>query len=260
MMVKVYHNEAVTDWIYGQIRAKMTDESRYSGPWHASALTQCLRKSVLTKKYRPTPQKEEIPQLAQGFALQEWYFGAEEDGVLYQVHVKDCEAIDDPDATCECPAAIFSADHISGDNIIEMKSTMRGRDKFIREDSINDAEGWHMRTRMYCAVHEINTAHIVVQFKGYPDRLEAWTMEFTDKELDEARQQIAEYLGVLTMADAKKRIPSVKSRKWAYECGYCPFYLHFCKDKLEKAGMEPPPTKKNGSDRGKEYQSYQIRP
>lgn len=255
-MAKVYLNEAVTDWIYGQIRQKMSDPTRDSGPWHASALTQCLRHSVLSRKYKPVPQRDDIPQLAQGFALQEWYFGPEEDGVLYVVHSKKCEAVDDPDAECECPAAIFSADHISGDNIIEMKSTMRGFDKFIREDSINSQESWHMRTRMYCAVHEINTAHIVVQFKGYPDKLAAWTFEFTDAELEEARQQIAENLDVLTRAEKSGKVPSVKFRKWAWECGYCPFYLHFCKDKLVKAGMDLPEKKRNG----KEYQDYQIKP
>lgn len=238
----------------------MADPTRHEGPWHASSLTQCLRYSVLSRKYKPVPQREEIPQLAQGFALQEWYFGPEEDGVLYVVHAKDCEGVEDPDAKCECPGAIFSVDAISGNNVLEMKSTARGRDKFFRENSIASQEGWLMRTRMYCAVHEMNTAHIIVQFKGYPDKLEAWTFEFTDRELDEARQQIADNLDVLTRAEKSGMIPSVKFRKWTWECGYCPFYVNFCEKKLKRAKMELPDVKKTGSDRGNRHKAYQIKP
>ena len=85
-MPKIYENQQATEFFIQLARDKMAQGKRYEEPVHASALTTCTRQSVLKDLYRPGVAGDEIPQLASGFALQEWYWGAEDDGDLIRLH------------------------------------------------------------------------------------------------------------------------------------------------------------------------------
>jgi len=225
--MKLYENEPVANAIIGALRKKMTDPSRFEGHFHASDLTRCARQVILNRQHRPSPDKPSLLRMALGHALQEWLLGPEDEGVSVVLHQDDCAG----EAGCKCDlTVVFSVDKMVGDDVIEMKSTRMSPARFTTE-SITDGKDWTERTRLYCAIHGRKRAHIVVFFI-FAGELRAWTLDFTEKDLAEGLEYARERAALLTKATADKKLPSVRTRRWAWECGWCPFYEYFCKDRL----------------------------
>lgn len=83
--MKLYLDDRVTRYILNQKRDEFTasDAERIAGPLHASDLSQCLRKTVRTRRGdRPPLDSEAILRFSAGFAIQEWWLGSEADGEL----------------------------------------------------------------------------------------------------------------------------------------------------------------------------------
>ena len=135
---------------------------------------------------------------------------------------------------CQCPiTAIFSADKSVGQHILEFKTTRKKMADFNEED----LEHWLARTRMYCAVHGRKKAHIFVFF-WFQTAVRAWTLEFNDADLAASKKEIEASLKTLTGAGDTP--PAVTTRKFDWECTYCPFLEAFCRPALVKAKMPIP--------------------
>ena len=232
--MKAYENQRMTDWAIKQVGNKMGIEQAREGPFHASEIYSCHRKVFKNRTEPRTFSAETILKFALGFAMQEWFFGAEDDGVIMN------EVVYSPDK-------IFDAD-----NVGEFKTTRRSYEKYdktggktdktkpkVRFD-VMDNESWIDRTGAYCAEFGINKAHILVFFL-YSNELHAWTLEFTDAELaairvDNAgrRDALQESFDKATKTK-KSKPPSVTTRTADWECEWCP-YFEGCLTELIKDG------------------------
>lgn len=234
--MKLYENESAVTWLIEQMRRRMSGAERRTGPWHASDLDRCLRRSWLTRKHNPPHDAETILRFAGGFAMQEWFLGQEDAGVVYTAHEPGCSRGEQPekDGDCQCPiTAIFSADKSVGQHILEFKTTRKKMADFNEED----LEHWLSRTRSYCMVHGKKKAHIFVFF-WFQTAVRAWTLEFNDADLAASKKEIEASLKTLTGAGDTP--PAVTTRKFDWECGLCPFYYRFCQADLTKRGMKLP--------------------
>lgn len=220
--MKVYENQRMTDWAISQVGKKMLIEQTRTGLFHASEIYSCFRRTWFNRQEAVQYPKETILKFAVGFAMQEWFFGPEEDGE-------------------ELNGVIFSPDRVfDPKNIGEFKTTRRSYEKYQKDGTrylkdlpkikfdIEANESWIDRTGAYCAEFNINKAHILVFFL-FSNELHAWTLEFEDKELVAIRAEIEEKRIALTAAfdTAKKskgkKLPSVQTRTGDWECRFCPY-------------------------------------
>lgn len=224
--MKSYENPRVGDWAIRQILIKLNRQDR-TGPFHASEVYQCLRKTIMARREPAEYGRDAVLRFATGFALQEYFLGPEEDGI---------EALN----------IVLSADRMVKGQVLEFKSTrkpyealpkdpltgkgIRGAEK-VKFDAA-DQDQWVLRVRAYCAAHNVNRAHILVYFI-YGDDLRAWTFEFTDEELDAAREEVASRVSVLNQHVEDDTLPSIHHRIGTWECNYCP-YLKHCAAELEE--------------------------
>ncbi len=193
----------------------MARGGKRDGKWHASELTQCLRKSILRRRNDVAPDAKSILMWAVGFAMQEYFFGPEEDAD---------EAI----------GILFSPDHRVDDHVLEFKTTrksyFRKRDNYTFNPQDNDS--WITRTGIYCALTGSHTAHIVVFFL-FSSELHAYTLEFTDEDLEGYKLFIRRQKRQLDKAVKDDELPSVDTRLGDWECEHCPFYIEHCVDILK---------------------------
>ena len=233
--MRVYENKRVADFWIEQVRKKLTDPDRFEGSLHASEIFQCLRRSFLDRVLGPVKlDRKSILQFAVGFALQEWFFGPEADGKEAQ-HV------------------IFSADKLMSSAVEEFKSTRisysrktepKPEDVFHVHDPITNTwkfdpssmDHWIKRTRAYCAVHDVKIAHIVVFFI-FQTELSAWTVEFDDDDIAEAKAEIEDRSSELYAYIAEDDMPPVSTRTGDWECGMCVRRATHCMAELRKEGV-----------------------
>ncbi len=235
--MKVYENQRMTDWAIKQVGKKMLVNQTRTGPFHASEIYSCSRKVWNNRTNPHEYDAKTILIFAVGFAVQEWFFGPEEDGK-------------------EINGVIFSPDRLfDPNNIGEFKTTRRSYEVYAKDPvtgkmdktvpkvrfDLEANESWITRTGAYCAEFNVNTAHILVFFLFQND-LHAWTLEFTDKELKFIRAEVEEKRVELEAAFAKAskpkgKPPSVQTRTGDWECRMCP-YLDKCMTELKKDGWQ----------------------
>ena len=225
----VHENPRISQWALGEMRKRM-DRDRTGHPPHASELGRCLRASVLSRRTKQDYDTTSLLFFATGYAMQDWFLGEEDESVEYM-------------------GVLFSVDRMPKDHILEFKTTrksyeslpkgpdgkgVRGADK-VKFDPVAN-ESWIQRTRWYCAVHGVRKAHILVFFL-FQTVFSAWTLEFTEAELEEARLEIMERRDVFNKHLAGGTLPHVAYRLGdGWECTRCPFYEEHCIQDLKKAG------------------------
>lgn len=228
--MKIYENQRMSDWAVAQVGKKMLVGQARTGPFHASEIYSCFRKVWYNRTDPHQYDKETILKFALGFAMQEWFFGPEDEGQ-------------------EINGVIFSPDKIIQDNIMEFKTTRRSYEVYAKDKDgkidksvpkvkfdVKANESWIERTGAYCAEFNVNKAHILVFFLFQND-LRAFTLEFTDKELEFIRIEVETKRVALEAAFEKKAAPSVKTRTGDWECRMCP-YLDKCITALKKDGWQ----------------------
>lgn len=231
--MKVYENPRVTDWAIKQVGKKMLVNQARTGPFHASEIYSCFRKTWYNRTDPHQYDASTILKFALGFAMQEWFFGPEDQGE-------------------EINGVIFSPDKIISGNIMEFKTTRRSYEVYAKDSAgkmdktvpkvkfnVEANESWIDRTGAYCAEFNIKKAHILVFFLFQND-LRAFTLEFTDKDLEFIRAEVEERRVELEAAFAKAskpkgKPPSVQTRTGDWECRQCP-YLDKCMVDLKKDG------------------------
>ncbi len=231
--MKSYENPRMTDWAIKQVGNKMEIDQRREGPFHASEIYSCYRKVYLNRTEPQSFSPETILKFALGFAMQEWFFGEEADGTVLNGVVYSPDKIFDPN------------------NVGEFKTTRRGYEKYQKDGTkylkdlpkirfdVTENESWVDRTGAYCAEFGINKAHILVFFL-FSNELHAWTLEFTDQELESIRVDNAARRDALTEVFKKAsrkgaKLPHVNTRNADWECQWCP-YLDKCMPELIKDG------------------------
>jgi len=233
--VKVYENARMTDWAIKQVGKKMLVNQARTGPFHASEIYSCFRRVFLNRTNPHQYDAKTILIFALGFAMQEWFFGPEDEGE-------------------EINGVVFSPDRMVEDNVLEFKTTRRSYETYAKDANgkmdktvpkvkfnLEANESWITRTGAYCAEFGVNKAHILVFFLFQND-LRAWTLEFTDQELDFIRKEVEERRVELTAAfekasKPKGKPPLVQTRTGDWECRMCP-YLDKCLTELKKDGWQ----------------------
>lgn len=217
--MKVYENQRVADWAIRQAIQKIFGNQGRTGPWHASEIYQCLRKTILHRT-QPVPySKDAILRFAVGFAVQEWFLGPEANGE-------------------EVFGIVLSPDRVVKNNVLEFKTTRNSyhRKKDDHHFNPEDYTSWINRTRSYCAAMNIPRAHIIVFFI-YASDIHAWTLEFTEEELAAVEPEITAARAVLDHHIANGTLPLVTTRSWEGECGLCPYMHDHCERDLRRAGL-----------------------
>ena len=242
----VYENRAVVLAAARTAKDKMHDPTREEdGKWHASDLFQCLRQLIATRKQgKKDFNAAELIKFGAAFGIQEYFFGEEEEGVLYPPHAEDCEYEHEKKnwSVCECDGVICSADgHIKGDSILEFKTT----GIYPRYFPDMPLKQWVDRTVLYCAVHDLDTAHIMCYFNsgrpkdGIKSVARGWTIEVTQEDKDAVTRTLMERKDIADRAVASGTVPPVETRRYTWECDYCPFKEELdCHAQLVAAGME----------------------
>ena len=237
--MKLYLDDRVSRYLINKKRDEFraSDEERLAGPLHASDLSQCLRKTVRNRRGdRPPLDLETLLRFSAGFAIQEWWLGAEEEG----------ELID---------GVLYSTDAKSRKGVFEFKTTRYGFEKLAKDDNgkyIVGADGerekvqfvplpeWIIRCRMYCAAFDMPTAHIVVFFITSAE-MHAWTLEFTPEELEE-ECRTTDFNRIIVQDSLDNEdvpLPTVMHRVDNKECTYCPFFDD-CHEELLADGWKEP--------------------
>ena len=233
--MKVYENPRMRDWAIKQVGNKMLVNQARTGPFHASEIYSCFRKTWFNRTDPHQYDAKTILLFATGFAVQEFFFGPEDDGE-------------------EINGVIFSPDRIVQNNVMEFKTTRRSPEVYAKDAKgkidktvpkvqfdIEANESWITRTGAYCAEYNINKAHILVFFL-FANELRAYTLEFSDKELEFIRAEVEEKRVALEAAFTKAqkkggKIPSVQTRTGNWECNLCP-YKEKCLTDLKKDGYQ----------------------
>lgn len=210
--MKIQENPRINRWVINQIRDRFQPRA---DAWHASEITQCLRKSVLNRRQPETFDDDAILRFAAGFAMQEYFFGPEEDSQ-------------------EAYGILFSPDKEVDGHVLEFKTTRksysRKRDGYQFSPEENDS--WIMRTGIYCALKRVKTAHITVFFL-FASEMHTWTIQFTDEELSRYTAMLVGRKGTLDAAYHTGNLPPVTHRIGDWECKFCPYYLEHCAKELE---------------------------
>lgn len=228
--MKIYENPKVRAWAFRQISKKFTPR-KLGEPLHASDIYACFRKTYLARHTPPVYSEEDQLRFMIGFAVQEYFFGPEKDGD-------------------EIFGIILSADKLIKGHVMEFKTTrmsyealpkdpetgkgIRGAPK-VKFDPQN-MDGWILRTKAYCAEHNVKKGHILVFFL-FNTILVGWTLEFTDAELRDAREDIEARRDVMQGFLDREELPGIETRTADFECSYCPFYTKTCQGELAKAGV-----------------------
>lgn len=230
--MKIYENPAVANWAIQRMRDKMVRPRKPDEPFHAAELFQCPRKTILNRTRPEEYDTDSLLKFAVGFALQEWFLGPEEDSLT-------------------ALGVYYSPDRVEGENILEFKSTRRSYERLPKDEhgkplrgfpkirfDILENQGWIDRTCAYCALNGLKQAHILVFFL-FQNVLSAWTLKFTEAELEQAAQDIVRRRNRLEMwlKTSREVLPSVKLRSWEGECGTCPYQVNYCLAELKKEGM-----------------------
>ena len=219
--MKIREDERVNDWVFKQMRERLEREPR-TGLWHASEVFGCPRKAILNRAFPPILTKNDMLAFIRGFAVQEYIFGKEEDG---EEHL----------------GIILSPDFIEGDHLFEMKTTnfwyeTKGKGVFD-PTTMSD---WITRTTAYCAAFGKKQAHITVLFYSRPPEMHTWTLEFSDTDLEDAKENLEFRRDNLIDWEERYKVtmilPPVTERTYEKECSFCP-QLHHCLGELTAAGM-----------------------
>lgn len=234
--MKVYENPRIANWAITQAQNKLAERHpQRTGPLHASEIFQCFRKTYFQRTLGVPPlSPDTIMKFAVGQSLQEFFFGPEQDGI-------------------KAYGIVLSADKMMEGSVLEFKSTrmsyestekdssgkaIRGGHKVTFDPATNKfTQEWIVRCRAYCAAHGVSKAHIVVFFV-FQNQMSAWTLEFTDDELQEAVTDIERRRNAITEAGRIGVPPPVTTRVGAYECGSCPFLIDHCINDLHIENLE----------------------
>lgn len=230
--MKIYRDEQVEAAILQKMRDKMDDPTRgIDGEWHASDLYSCSRQKIKEKvDGAPFHNRGTIVRFMFGFAVEEWVFDGDErkrethEGVLFTVDGR-----------------------ASTGAVLEMKTTAAYMAKFD-EAAVREKRHWIERSKAYCATRGEKTCHIIVFFVHQRDYL-AFTVEFTDSELAEAKDSIPRLRDTLDRSKARYIksgiLPGVETRKEEWECGYCEYRILLgCDADAAAIGMKMPPLTK----------------
>lgn len=222
--MKIYEDERTNNWVFKQMRDRLEREDRTGDPWHASELFGCPRKALLNREKPPTLTREDILYFIRGYAIQEYIFGAEDDGELHL-------------------GVILSPDHIHGDHIFEMKTTnlwydTKSKGRFNPEDMSD----WITRSTAYAAAYGKEVAHITVVFMNGQNGMEmhTWTLEFSDTDLKDAKTDVEARRDDLDAYDraykSRNVLPPVTKRAYERECSFC-HHMKGCLPELLEAGL-----------------------
>ena len=197
--MKVYPDDRIAQWALSQAQKKMTDRRREG--IHISDLTACHRKAILARRY-PDLQypPADILRFAQGYAIQEFFLGPEEEGKEYL-------------------SVLCSADRAMEDSILEFKHTRKSyrRQRDGYEFNPEEHPEWILRTACYCLCYGKRKAHILVFFK-YADELHSWTVEYSEDDLQQAKELIISQRDKLLSSLESGRLPP---REETWQCEYC---------------------------------------
>lgn len=226
--MKIYRDEQVEAAILQKMRDKMDDPTRgIDGEWHASDLYSCFRQKVKEKvDGAPFHDRGTIVRFMFGFAVEEWVFDGDEK--KREVH----------------QGVLFTVDgRASTGAVLEMKTTAMYMAKFD-DKAMREKRHWVERTKAYCATRGENKAHVIV-YHLYQRDYQAFTIEFTDSELAEAKDQIPRLRDTLDRGKARYIkngiLPGVETRKEEWECQYCEWRILLGCDADAKAiGMKMP--------------------
>ncbi len=232
--MKIYENEKVANWAIGRIQKKMFEGGgdRSEDVLHASEIFSCFRKAIINRRTPATYSRDAVLMFAVGFAMQEWFLGPEEDGD-------------------EVWGVIFSKDAMVNGQPMEFKTTRKSLEVYAKDDKNKidksvpkirfdpeDNDGWINRTRAYCASTGSKKAHILVFFL-YQNDMSAWTLEFTDKELKETKEDVVRRRDILEKHLEEGTTPGVETRSWEGECNFCPHMADHCLADLKAKDMAP---------------------
>lgn len=229
--MKIYENQRVADYFINKIAGKREERT---GTLHASEVLQCLRKTYLGRTQPREHSRDSLMKFIVGFAVQEYILGEEKDG---------------EEILIDGVPVIFSADRLVKNQVIEFKTTRRPYESLPKDPAtgkgirgaekikfdMTDQQSWLDRTAAYCVAHDVTKAHVLVYFL-YGDLFVAWTIEFTDEDLDQARNAVKfrarEGYGYLE----RDEMPPVTTRLYDWECDYC-LFKDLCKDDLFQEGL-----------------------
>lgn len=229
--MKIQPSKTVTMASLRAIKEKM-GQRPMDEPLHASDIYQCARKTVASRLYgEPGLSREDIEIMFPGYAVQEYAWGEEPEGVKWHVE-KDND---------ESDFAIFSIDGWTDGAVLEMKTTA-AYPKYLEQPN----QAWVDRTKAYCAVKEVTECYILC-YSVTGRKFIEWHIEFTQQELDEEAKWLRRRIPELNNYIKRGELPSVTERRYAYECKYCSFKDHEdvnCRPLIKAAGMRlTPPVK-----------------
>ena len=178
-------------------------------PLHASDIYGCERKAVASRLFGTPPKtREQIEIMFPGFALQEYCWGEEAPGVEWE-------------------GAIFSIDGMTLDGAVLEYKTTGAYVMYL----IDPKEDWLDRTRAYCVVQSairgepVREAYITC-FSVTSRKFREWHVEYSDREIEAEERWLKSKIPELEKYIKRGELPPVTTRKYAWECMYCPFYTH----------------------------------
>lgn len=220
--MKIQKSKVLTMASLRAIREKMGHRAQ-DEPLHASDIYQCTRKTVASRLFgEPGLSREDVEIMFPGYAIQLYAWGDEPDSVEWE-------------------KALFSIDGWTDGAVLEMKTT--GAYAQYLE---NPQPAWVDRTKSYCVIKGVREAYILVYTFSSRKFIE-WHLEFTESELLEEERWLKATIPEIQGYISRGELPPVTTRRYPYECKYCPFKTHEdvdCKPLLKAAGMRiTPPVK-----------------
>lgn len=221
--MRVTESKQVTQATLRMLKEKSMGERPQDEPLHASDIYGCDRKTVASRLFGTPPKsREDIEIMFPGFALQEYCWGEEEDGEMWE-------------------GGIFSVDGFTKDGaVLEYKTT--GSPVYYLDQP---KEEWVDRSRSYCVVQSelrgIKVREVFICVYSFTSRkFKEWHIEFSDKEVQQEKKWLLTKIPELYTYIKRGELPPVTSRRYEYECMYCPFYKHEdvdCKPLLKENNM-----------------------
>ncbi len=202
--MRVYENAAPTRWAMNKLRERLG--TGRTGKFHMSELFTCYRRVIKRRRDPYTFSDTSICNFMYGYAVQDYFFGPEDD-------------------SREAYGILFSPDYIEGNDVIEVKTTRKALEKWPKDESgkldkstgkmrFEPQEEWTQRTTAYCALMGVKRAHFVVFFLYQPGSPVSWTMELDDSDIHAALADIEQRRLTLEKWSASKSLPPCTCEDW----------------------------------------------
>lgn len=220
-MPRLYEDPKRGEWAIRQLRGRLSD--RDFNEVHASDFWRCLRRTYLDRdpETKKPATREEIVRFATGFAIQDYFLGAEPPGAEI------------PDAKGR--PLIFSKDGYWEDQncLIEFKTTGAYMAKFDI-NALREKTEWLTRTQSYAGVFGIPVAVFLVYFLFQRD-FRSFTVVYTEKEMKDGLAEAKLRGGKLWDHFEARTLPGPENRLSDEECVWCPYAVEFCPEQAKAA-------------------------